>query len=166
VTVAVNCCAPLAATVAGDGETVTTTMLGETTATVADADFVESACDTAVTVTVLGFGTFAGAVYSPLEEIVPTVEFPPAWLFTSHMTAVFDVPVTVTVNCCVSLGWRVALVGKIWTAIEPVPGPLTLWPTHPVSAALTLRSRMAPAFLMVPQTPKSRSFPGRADCRE
>jgi hypothetical protein len=30
--------------------------------TVADADFVESACETAVTVTVLGFGTFAGAV--------------------------------------------------------------------------------------------------------
>jgi hypothetical protein len=141
-------------------------MLVETMATVADADFVESAWDTAVTVTVLGFGIFAGAVYSPLEEIVPTVEFPPAWLFTSHMTAVFDVPVTVTVNCCVSLGWRVALVGKIWTAIEPVPGPLTLWPTHPVSAALTLRSRMAPAFLMVPQTPKSRSFPGRTDCRE
>ena len=62
VTVAVNCCVPFAATVAGEGETLTLTMAGETMTTAADADFVESACETAVTVTVLGFGTFAGAV--------------------------------------------------------------------------------------------------------
>ena len=38
---------------------------------------------------------------NPLAEIVPTVEFPPVTLFTSQVTAVFDVPVTVAVNCCV-----------------------------------------------------------------
>ena len=34
-------------------------------------------------------------------DIVPTVEFPPEMPFTLHVTAVFDVPVTVAVNCCV-----------------------------------------------------------------
>ena len=72
-------------------------------------------------------------------------------LFTAQVTAAFDVPVTVAVNCCVSLGWRVACVGRIWIAMEPLPGPPTLTPLHPVRAALTLRSRIAPAFLMVPR---------------
>src|SRR6266446_4662078 len=67
------------------------------TVTDADADFVASACAVAVTVTCAGFGTVAGAVYSPLLEMVP-LEAPPAML---HVTAVFDVPVTVAVNCCV-----------------------------------------------------------------
>jgi hypothetical protein len=34
-------------------------------------------------------------------EIVPTVEFPPKTPFTLQLTAVFDVPVTVAVSCCV-----------------------------------------------------------------
>jgi len=32
-------------------------------------------------------------------EIVPTIEFPPAMPFTFQFTAVFDVLVTVAVNC-------------------------------------------------------------------
>jgi hypothetical protein len=71
------------------------------TVAVADPDFVVSACDTAVTVTVAGLGTTEGAVYSPAVEIVPTVEFPPATPFTCQVTAVLEVPVTVAVNCCV-----------------------------------------------------------------
>jgi hypothetical protein len=71
------------------------------TVTLADADFVMSACDTAVTVTVAGLGTAEGAVYSPEEVIVPTVEFPPVTPFTCQVTAVLEVPVTVAVNCCV-----------------------------------------------------------------
>src|ERR1700722_15588225 len=37
-----------------------------------------------------GAETVAGAVYTPLLEIVPRVEFPPATLFTCQFTAVFD----------------------------------------------------------------------------
>jgi hypothetical protein len=115
VTVAVNCCVPPTTTVADEGETLTATVVDETIVTWAEPDFVGSACDTAVTVTVLGFGTFAGAVYSPLEEIVPTVEFPPVTLFTSQVTAVFDVPVTVAVNCCVPFAATVAGEGETVT---------------------------------------------------
>lgn len=78
----------------------------------------------------------------------------------------FDVPVTVDVNCCVALGLRVAWVGEIWISMGPVPGPPAFWLPHPVTAALTLRSRIAPAFLIVPPTQKSRSFVGRADFLE
>jgi hypothetical protein len=58
------------------------------TVTLAVADFVLSATETAFTVTVAGFGTAAGAVYRPDVEIVPTVEFPPVTLFTCHVTLV------------------------------------------------------------------------------
>src|ERR1700756_5415798 len=60
--------------------------------------FVVSACETAVTTTVLGFGRTAGAVYRPPVVIVPTVAFPPATPATSQFTAVFVVPVTATLN--------------------------------------------------------------------
>jgi hypothetical protein len=52
-------------------------------------------------VTLAGFGKSWGAVYSPVLDIVPTVEFPPEAPFTLQVTAVFDVPVTAAVNCCV-----------------------------------------------------------------
>ena len=39
-------------------------------------DFVESACDTAVIVTVLGLGTVFGATYNPDREIVPDRRVP------------------------------------------------------------------------------------------
>jgi hypothetical protein len=71
------------------------------TVALADPDFVVSAWDTAVTVTVAGLGTAEGAVYSPEVEIVPTDEFPPVTPFTCQVTAVLEVPVTVAVNCCV-----------------------------------------------------------------
>jgi len=48
-------------------------------------------------------GTVAGAVNKPLEEIVPALAL--------HVTAVFDVPVTVAVNCWVCDRGTVALVG-------------------------------------------------------
>jgi hypothetical protein len=37
----------------------------------------------AVTITIAGFGTVAGALYKPVVEIVPTVAFPPTILFTA-----------------------------------------------------------------------------------
>jgi hypothetical protein len=60
---AVNCCVPKSGTLAAAGVTLTE---AEATAavvvTVADPDFVLSACDVAVTVTCGGLGTVAGAV--------------------------------------------------------------------------------------------------------
>jgi len=50
-----------------------------------------------VIVTVAGFGTEAGAVYSPLALIVPTVALPPAMLFTLHVTEELKLPVPATV---------------------------------------------------------------------
>jgi hypothetical protein len=44
-------------------------------------------------------GTLVGAVYRPVESIVPFVVFPPATPFTNQLTVVFDEPVTVAVNC-------------------------------------------------------------------
>jgi hypothetical protein len=61
---------------------------------------VVSAALTAVTVT-LPEGTVDDAVKSPLAETVPTVEFPPATPLTLQVTLVFELPLTVAVNCCV-----------------------------------------------------------------
>ena len=66
--------------------------------TVALAELVEAKALCAVTVTVF-VGALDGAVYKPAEEIVPTVEFPPAMPPTSQFTAVLVVPVTAAVNC-------------------------------------------------------------------
>jgi hypothetical protein len=60
VTVAVNCCVFPAITCADVGEMDTAT--GGRIVTAADADFVESATEVAVTATRAGLGTVAGAV--------------------------------------------------------------------------------------------------------
>ena len=91
--------------------TVTDTVTLEATAVIvtpAVPDLVGSACDTAVTDTVAGLGTEAGAVYSPLVEIVPIVLLPPIMELTSHVTAVFVVPDSVAENCCVALTAKLA----------------------------------------------------------
>jgi hypothetical protein len=62
-TVAVNCWVPPALTVGKAGEIVTLTGSGAVIVTGAETDLVESACETAVAVTVAGFGTVPGAVY-------------------------------------------------------------------------------------------------------
>jgi hypothetical protein len=69
------------------GFTETTLGTGLVTDTVAEPDSVESAWLVAVTVTEAGLGTVAGPVYSPEEEIVPSVLFPPATSFTLQVTA-------------------------------------------------------------------------------
>lgn len=67
------------------------------------------------TVTVGGEGGIAGAVYTPEEETIPNVELPPAMPFTVQATAVFEVPVTVAVNCWIWPTWTEAIVGVIDT---------------------------------------------------
>jgi hypothetical protein len=56
-------------------------------------------------VTVLGYGTVAGAVYRPAAEMLPTDGL------SDQVTAVFDVPATAAVNVCVCEGVRVTLPG-------------------------------------------------------
>jgi hypothetical protein len=60
---AVNCCVPKSGTVAALGDTITEPVaLAVVMVTLADAGFVLSACDVAVTLTCDGFGTVAGAM--------------------------------------------------------------------------------------------------------
>src|SRR6202795_1465996 len=123
---AVNCCVPKFATVAALGDTVTeleTAAALVPTKTGADADFVVSACAGAVTFTE-AFGAVAGAVYKP-ELLIAPLDAPPA---TLHVTMLFDVPLTVPVNCCVFPMATLAVVGTRETetataAVLPALGP-------------------------------------------
>ena len=91
VTVAVNCWVRKSETDAVAGSTETCTAELDTTVTVAEPDLVVSAWEVAVTVTFAGLGTVAGAVYTPIDEIVP----PP---LTLQVTAWLFVPVTVALK--------------------------------------------------------------------
>ena len=59
------------------------------------ADVVGAAALTAVTVIVSDVATLDGAVYSPVEEMVPTDGL------IDQVTPVLLLPATVAVNCCV-----------------------------------------------------------------
>ena len=50
--------------------------------------------------------------------MVPNVEFPPATPFTLQLTAVFDVPVIVAVNCCVLPSNTLELADETVTATD------------------------------------------------
>jgi hypothetical protein len=117
-TVAVNCCDRPTCRLALPGEIVTDTDVGVGAGAgkivrVALA-FTQAKVLSAVTVTGV-VGTVDGAMYNPLEEIVPTTEFPPATPATSHFTALFFVPDTVAMNCCDKPTCRLALLGEIDT---------------------------------------------------
>lgn len=89
------------------GDTFNTDVGVAPTVTVAEADLVVSAALVAVTVYV---PAVLGAVYSPALVIVPPV--------VDHVTAVFDVPLTVAVNCCVPPTVSDAVLGEIETAVD------------------------------------------------
>lgn len=132
-TVAVNCWVAKLATLAVLGNTLTVLApVVAVTVTLADPDLVESACEIAVTLTVAGFGTVAGAVYSPPLEMLPFAAPP----LTLQATAVFDVPVTVAVNCCVLPVATLAVAGTIETAIVVLGGWLAV-PAQPQSTTRT-----------------------------
>ena len=90
VTVAVNCWVPPAETVAPVGEIATDTVLGGFTVTVDEAELELLAWLVALTVTEVVAVTL-GAVSSPEVEIDPAE--------VDQVTAVFDEPLTVAVNC-------------------------------------------------------------------
>jgi hypothetical protein len=92
---------------------------------VALADLLESACDVAVTVTSAADATDAGAVYSP--EALTTPHVPSEHEDRLHVTDVFVVPVTVTVNWWESAApmstddsERLTFTGTSFTVAEPV----------------------------------------------
>jgi hypothetical protein len=123
----VKVCAPETTTLAvvGEIEMLTGAEEEEVMVTDADADFVESACEMAVTMTVAGLGRVAGAVKSPEVEIVPAVEFPPVTPFTCQVTALLLVFCTVATKACDAPTETLAVVGEseMLTAGLP-PGPV------------------------------------------
>jgi hypothetical protein len=114
-TVAVKVCDAPVATLAvpGEIEILTGGETGAVMVTVAEADLVASACETAVTVTVAGLGTLAGALKTPAVEIVPVVAFPPVTPFTCQVTAVLVVFCTVAAKVCDAPVVTLAVPGEI-----------------------------------------------------
>ena len=80
---------------------VTVTVMPDSIVTVAVAVALVEACEIAVMVTALGFGTVGGAMYRPVESIVPIVAFPPVIPLTSHVTfsLLLAVLTTAASNC-------------------------------------------------------------------
>jgi hypothetical protein len=86
VTVAKKACDVLVVTLTVAGETVTLGCDAAMTVTCAVAKALGLAWLVAVTATVAGIGTTAGAVYSPVLLIEPTSAFPPTTPPTLHVT--------------------------------------------------------------------------------
>jgi len=114
VTVAVNCCVEPVWIVLAAGATLTLTAEEPVIWTVAAPDALATTL-VAVTVTVLGKGTLLGAVKSPVEEIEPFAGPP----LTLQVTPMFEVPVTVAMNCWVPLTATAVIEGATETATWP-----------------------------------------------
>jgi hypothetical protein len=78
---------------------VTLTPSGRRIVTEAVADFVLSACEVALTVTLGGFGAAFGAVYRPVCVMVPQALPEQIAPLKLQVTLLSLVPVTVAVNC-------------------------------------------------------------------
>src|SRR5262249_505847 len=105
------------------GLTVTFTAVADWITTLAEADLVVSATEVAVTVANAGLGTVAGAVYKPDDVMVPQEPETQPVPETLQVTAVFDLPVTVALNCCVPFTAIVREAGEIETPTPP-PEPM------------------------------------------
>ena len=81
---------------------------------------------TALTLTIDGDGTAFGAVYIPVELMVPTVELPPAMPFTFQVTVVTDALRTVALNCSLLPVLMVAAVGEMVTVTVGGGGGLVM----------------------------------------
>jgi hypothetical protein len=84
----------------------------------------------AVLVAIMTCGPAAfGAVYTPDDEIVPTVLFPPLIPSTAQVTAVLTTPLMEAWNCAVCPGVAEACTGEIVTVLlgcVPVPFSVTV----------------------------------------
>ena len=138
--------------------------------TLADADLVASDTLAAATVTVAGDGTVAGAVYSPLEEMVPHAAPLHPSPETVQSRPVFDVPVTEAVNCCVVPVVVVTLVGVNPTATSDggaIPEPLratTIVPSVEESLVMVRCPVAAPMPAGLNCTFGVTASPGRSVC--
>ncbi len=166
VTVAVSASDWLTASPITFGETVTATPVGggplEVIVTVADADFVPSLTDVAVSVTVAGLGTAAGAVYVTAAPEAPVVAdsapHPPAVAHeAAHVTPFAALSLlTVAVKLCVAFGATDAVVGVTATEMPVLPPPPELDPPpHPPRFAVAA-SAIA-AAKKIPPTPRART---------
>jgi len=95
--------------------------------TVALAHLVRSALLNAVTVTLAGEGTTAGAVNMPFALILPTVESPPVTPLTCQVTDVSVALRTVARNCSLRPVSMVADEGETVTVIGGAAGGLVMF---------------------------------------
>lgn len=111
---------------------------------------VVSAALIALTITLDGSGTIAGAVYRPAVEIVPAVLLPPVTLLTAQVTAVLDVPVTDAENCSIDPVWTVTELGVTETTTFGVATGMDdgLVPPHPTNTANNAMPARNPAFTL------------------
>jgi hypothetical protein len=112
---------------------------GAVRVTRAEATFVVSAWEVAVTVTVVVVGNTFGAVYTPVELTVPMIASPPFSPFTCQVTVVFVEPVTVAVKGCVAPPATLAEVGEMVMA-TPAAGVLLLPPQPAQTIATSITS--------------------------
>jgi hypothetical protein len=104
------------------------------------ADFVESAVLVAVNMTAAGFGTMAGAVNKPDDDIVPRVLFPPAVLLTDQVT----VWLGLLVPCTLALHWSADPTCRFADAQETV-------------TEVTVGAELPPPWLFPPPPPQADS---------
>jgi hypothetical protein len=126
------------------GEMELTTGAGFTMLTEAAADCAGCARLAAVTVTMLGAGGTAGAVYSPVLSTVPTVTYPPATPFTDHVAPWFVLPVTLSVNCCTCPTITVGVGG--FTATTTNTASVSALEVPPPGAGVATATPRLPAF--------------------
>jgi hypothetical protein len=94
---------------------------------------------TALTVTELGLGRVAGAMYLPEESMVPIEAEPPAMSLTNQLTAVFCVPVTVAEKLAEALTRTLVEVGETLTETEAGGGGCWEPEEEPVAPHATRR---------------------------
>ena len=120
------------------GEIPVSTGVGLRSVTALVPFFEESAELTALTVTELGLGRVAGAVYLPEVSMMPREADPRAASLTYQVTAVFEVPVTSAENVAEAPARTLVVEGETLTAIvaggggcwepdgdDPAPQPVT-----------------------------------------
>jgi hypothetical protein len=100
------------------GEMPVSVGVGFQRVTAAEADLVVFAALVAVTLTVLGEGRVPGAVYLPVESMVPRAALPPAVEFTDQATAVFVESETAAVKEYVEPARMLAVEGETDTETE------------------------------------------------
>jgi len=88
--------------------------------------------------------------------MVPTVLFPPLTPLTDHVTEVFEVPLTLALNCCLPPVLTLALVGLMLTpTLVEVSGLMVMERSAvavlPLESVTINATSLVPAFCGVPE---------------